>query len=405
MAYWFLQNDHGSYAIDWDIVYRIVRAYHTALAREQYATLVTTSESNWYNPFSWSLPDIRSVEVDWDRVRSSATKAADDDFNRLAEQAATRDVRDVYRELSYMVTATGSYTTAFVDWLGAVQTGNMSRINSAVDSYGTAIEVAKFVRDTSADGLMVGATILTGGAGVAVLGGGATMKGWAKFQDTADLSTDRRVGAAVATGVGNFMFGAFKLGGMKLTGGEEAVVTILQAQWETGVALTEGKSVAASLATGSLKLAGPFVDRFFKLAPVSSLLERACAPIVITAVTKSGVVENVASSVVSKTLTKVVQKQVVERFGKAGIKTMSEPRASGMYTLPAGGARQSVAIPAPGVGRQSVAIPAPGRQSVAIQAPVRVRQSAAIDNATLTNDLLLTLAIVDMAKGIGRGLY
>jgi hypothetical protein len=144
-------------------------------------------------------------------------------------------------------------------------------------------------------------------------------------------------------------------------------VTILQAQWETGVALTEGKSLGKSLATGSLKLAGPFVDRFFKSSAVTKLLQRACVPIKITVATSSGI-ENVASTVAGKWLGKVVQKQGVERQGKAAIKAFGGPAPA--YT--------------PNVSRP--------------------RQSALIEGATFTNDTLLTLAIVNMDKGIGRGL-
>jgi hypothetical protein len=358
MAYWMLENDRDRYAIDWDVVNRLVRGYHRATLRDAYSHVVTTSESTWFNPFSWSLPDVRSLEVDWDKVSSGLNAAADEDVNRLTEQA-TRDVRSVYRELKWMVADTGRRTTAFTDQLGALQTENMSRINSAVESYGAQIEAAKFVRDTAADGLMVGASIATGGAGVAILGGGSALKGWAKYQDTDNA------GAAVLTGVGSFTFGAFKLGGTKLKAGEEAVVTILQAQWETGIALAEGKSLSKALAIGSLKLTGPFVDRFFKLGPVKSMLERACVPIAITVATAEGV-ENVASTVAGKWLGKTAQKQVVERGGKAAINALSTPAAA--------------------------------------PASASTRRSEVVESATLTDQRLLTLAIVNMSKGIGRGL-
>lgn len=354
------------FAIDWDIVYRIVRGYHLANLRDKHSKVVTTSESTWFNPFSWSLPDIRSLEVNWDNVNGEVVAAADKDSNRLAEKA-TRSVPGFHWELEGMVLDTARRTEAFTDKMGALQTDNMSRIGSAVESYSGQIEAAKFVRDTAADGLMVGATIITaGGAGVAILGSGSALKGWAKYQDTDNLSEDRRLGSAFATGVGNFVFGAFKLGGRTLSVGEEAVVVIMQAKWETGVALAEGKSIGQALATGSLKLAGPFVDRVFKLLPVKAMIERACVPIVITITTNNDGIENVASAMASKWLGKVAQKQGVERGGKAAIKALS-----GSSSTLAGEA---------------------------------LRHSEVIANATLSDHQLLTLAIVNMNKGIGRGL-
>jgi hypothetical protein len=316
------------------------------------------------------LPDVRSIEVDWARVDASASDNADRDLNRMAERA-TMDARGMYLDLKGMVEDTSRYTNAFTDRLGALQTENMARINGAVDSYGAQIEVAKFVRDTSADGLMVGASIATGGAGVALLGGGSALKGWAKYEDTDGLTTDRRVGAAVATGVGSFVFGAFKLGGAKLSGGQEAVLTILQAKWDTGVALVEGKSLSTAVATGSLKLAGPFVDRLFKSGVATRLFQKACVPIAVTVqrVGAAGVPEiaNVAATVSQKWATKVFNKQVVDRSGKAAIKAVSAPNAPSLPTS------------------------APARPSL-------------LSQAILTDQTLLELAIVNMDKGIGRGI-
>lgn len=356
-----LQDDRGTFAIDWEIVHRILRDYHRAVTRDAYSQVVTTSEWRLHNPFSWSLPDVRSLEVDWESVRARSITLADMDFEELSEKA-TRDVRILHRALQNMVGETSRLTSAFTDRLGALQSENMARINGAVASYDSQIGAARFFRDTSADGLMIGATILTGGAGAAVLGGGSALKGWAKFQDTGNT------GAAILTGVGSFTFGVFKLGGRQSSGlAEDAAVAILQAQWETGVGLVEGKSLGAAAATGSLKLTGPFVDRFFKLAPVKGILERAAVPLVITVATPAGV-KNVAPALVAKATTKAAQNKVVD-LGKAGIKALSAPG-----TPPAG--------PAAPAGRGS---------------PV-------LDTATLGNEALLSLAIVNMSKGIGRGL-
>jgi hypothetical protein len=48
------------------IVYRLIRAYHRAVQRDEYTTVSTASESRWYNPLSGSLPEIQSLDVDWD---------------------------------------------------------------------------------------------------------------------------------------------------------------------------------------------------------------------------------------------------------------------------------------------------------------------------------------------------
>jgi hypothetical protein len=364
MEYSILRNDTATYAVDWDIVYRLVKSYHVAVARDLYSKVVSTSNVTWYNPASWSSPDIRSLDVDWDQVRSKSIQAADEDFARLAERG-TRSVPDMYKRLEWMVADTAKRTSDFVDEIGAIQSDNMARMNAAVDRYGTWIEIAKFFRDTSADGLMIGASILTGGAGVAVLGTGSMLKGWAKYEDT------NNAGAAVLTGAGAFTFGAFKVGGTTLNRSETIVVTVLQAQWEAGIALTEGKSLGQAATAGAasvaMKVSDSAVDRFFKSDTATKMIKRAVAPLTITVVTEKGV-ENASAKLAGKVVTKAAQagvrageKAVVKAIGKAS----ASPK-SGTQTSP--------------------------------------KTESLLEHATPSNDALLRIAIVNMDKGIGRGL-
>ncbi|GLC25951.1 hypothetical protein [Roseisolibacter agri] len=373
MTYWLLDNDHAQYAVDWDVVLRLIRGYHRAVLRYTLAQVTTTSESSWYSPLSWSLPDIKSIEVDWTRVRASVNQRGDEDFATLAE-VAVQSVPEMARQLRFMVEQTTRYTNAFLDLQAAVQSENTVRMHRAIETYEDAVSAARFLRDTSADGLMVGAAIMTGGAGLAVLGGASALKGYGKYEDT------ENVGAAVVYGVGNFAFGAFKLGGRTLAVREEAVVAILQAQWEAGVALIEGRSLGDALAIGSLKLGGPFVDRFFKLPALQRVIKWASVPIKITQqptafgfdvsrlvgrMDPADAAKSIADTVATKWLSKSTQKQGVEKGGKALLTRLHE----------AGAVRPT------------------GRVGTGVLA-----------TATHTDDLLLTLAIVNMAKGIGRGL-
>jgi|GEM_PF-3434864 len=372
MAYWMLNNDRAQYAIDWDIVLRIVRAHHRSTYRFQCARVTKASDSHWYNPMSWSLPEVQSVEVDWERIRPAVNRFGDADFARLAE-LATRDVREMERQLRWMVAETSRYTTLFLDLQMTTQSENMARINQSIDSYGHYAGVAKFLRDTSADGLMVGATVLTGGAGLALLSGASVLKGVGKFEDTDNLA------AAVLYSTGNFVFGAFKLGGRGFDRlKEEAVVVILQAQWEAGVALAEGKPLLRAVETGGLKLLGPFADRFFKMASVQSLIRRACIPVTVTnAPTVLGKsfagilgdveqpLENLATKLATTMATKIMQKQGIEGGGKSLLVKLHEQGAVPRYSTSDGQFMESI---------------------------------------TFSDDTLLTWAIVNMEKGIGRGL-
>jgi hypothetical protein len=193
MAYELVQSGSTQFAIDWSVARRLVRSYYLAYHELSYGREVTISDSHWYNPLSWSLPDVSHVEVDWDAVRRQTDADTDGEMQDMTAQART-DAAGVAYRLESMIETAARNKEAFVDWMGNVQTQNMKNIDQAVDDYESHIEVARFVRDTSADGLMVGASVMSGGTAVVVMGAGSTLKGTAKFQDTG------RVGAAVMEG-------------------------------------------------------------------------------------------------------------------------------------------------------------------------------------------------------------
>ena len=53
MAYELLTSGGTQFAVDWDIVSRIVRSYHTATLQLASAREITMSQSHWYNPMTW----------------------------------------------------------------------------------------------------------------------------------------------------------------------------------------------------------------------------------------------------------------------------------------------------------------------------------------------------------------
>jgi hypothetical protein len=61
-----------------------------------------------------------------------------------------------------------------------------------------AVEIARFIRNLSADTIMVGASLVSGGAALALAGTGSVAKGAATYQDTG------KVGAAVIKATGSF---------------------------------------------------------------------------------------------------------------------------------------------------------------------------------------------------------
>jgi hypothetical protein len=351
MAYELVQSGRTQFAIDWDIVGRIVRSYHRACLQWDLAREVTMSESHWYNPLSWSLPEISHVEVDWDSVRIYADRYTDEDVRNL-RAIATMDAARVGRRLDEMIDTTAVKKEAFVEWLGTVQTQNMRSVNKAVGDYESKIEIAKFIRDASADGLMVGASVMTGGGAIAAVGGASFFKGACKFQDTDS------VGAAVMEGVGSFTFAYVKLG-KSFSIKEDLMLAFVQAPYKAGTELVGGSTISEAVLKGGVKLAAPGVEGLFKLGPMRTLFDKVAVPIVITYGGK-----DVASTTLSKFAGKVATKGV-ETWAKGTLH--------------------------------------PGKADGGEDARASRRGGQLVANATLSDKFLLYLAFVNMEKGIGRG--
>jgi hypothetical protein len=360
MGYELVQCYNTQYAIDWDVVRRLIRSYHTASLQLQYANAAPMSESRWYNPLSWSLPEVWNIEVPWDVVRRYVDIYADDDLRRMQDKAKFQ-AASVALDLEWMVEQTARKKEAFVDWMGDIQTKNMSAIDQAVKDYDGDIRLARWVRDSSADGLMVGASVMSGGAALAVMGGGSFLKGEAKFQDTGS------VGAGVMEGAGSFMFAFVKLG-KTFSFKEDMALVMVQSAWKTGTELVGGATLGKAAISGALKLTGPSVDRLFKLGPAKLLFDKVAVPVVIT---YGG--ENVASKFLSKLTSTLLQKKGIEDKGKQAL-------------LSLGSSSQ-------GAGEATDDVPNEARK----------RQGQLIAEATLSNKYLLYLAYVNMEKGIGRG--
>jgi hypothetical protein len=344
MGYELLANGQTQFAVDWDIVHRIVRSFHTANLQLAYAREITMSESHWYNPMTWSLPGISHVEVDWDAVRADADAYALADVRNMRVEAKYNAPR-IARRLEDLIEMTAYKKERFVDWIGKVQTENMKSITRAVEDYESNVEIARFVRDTSADGLMVGASVMSGGAAVAALGGASFFKGTCTFQDTDS------VGAGVMQAAGSFAFAYVKLG-KNFTLKQDMVLALVQAPYAAGTELVGGATVSKAVGSSALKLTGPSIDRLFKLGPARTLFDKVAVPVVIT---YGG--ENVASSFLSKLAAKGVQQGIEERGKKEAPEVDSGPR----------------------------------------------RQGQVIADSTVSTKFLLYLAFVNMTKGIGRG--
>jgi hypothetical protein len=196
-------------------------------------------------------PDLHSVEIDFGAVRtdvdSSSPVFVKDFFDKLA---GGWPMREGINSLVELRDVTRRHQASLEEKQRAAQHQTMLNIDQSVERGETAKAVAEGVRDLCGEALLVGATMLSGGAAALVITGGATLKGVGKFQDT------NHVGEAVVETASNLLFGFVGLGvdALELKGAAKVVMTftISQNQGLLDVARSswEGKTVLQSFGTG-----------------------------------------------------------------------------------------------------------------------------------------------------------
>lgn len=358
MAYTMVENYGTQYAVDWDVLARLNHSFHRSDCQWRLAQVTDMSETNWYNPFSWSLPTTKTVDVDWPKVRVESKQASDVDMASFRHLSKT-DMRAVAEEIQYQLGETSANLRQFKNELKEVQAANAAAIDESVDDYDGLIEASRFIRDTSADIVAVGSTIATGGAAAGLLGASSALKGVGKYQDTGSA------GAAVLYGGGSLILGVFKVGGGKLTAGAEYTLIMAKGVLESGTSLVAGDSLGTAIGKGGLKIACAGTAQLVFSAPIArKVFERMPLPFTIWSTrveTGSGWMQtDIANKVAAG-----VSKKLFERGMKIG----------------AGAAFSGSAA-----------------------APVTRTQVAGLaDEVPIDKKLLLNFAVVNMKKGVGRG--
>ncbi len=249
MAWETFRSNDGVYLIDWTGLTRILRSCKRAAAMKDYSEVVI-SEKHWVGPDLWS------VEVNWDKVNLETTTQTELELRKFNDSAKNSMQRELNRLVSMMEDADDDRDT-FHDRMADAQHGTMENIESSVHKGEIGLEIATAVRDTSAEIEMVGATYLSGGAAVAVLGTGSAMKGAFVYQDTG------KAGKAVATFGTNLVLGLADLKvGAALKGMSSASERIgmaivwakAKATLDVPKSLIEGKTMRQAVSGGGVKL-------------------------------------------------------------------------------------------------------------------------------------------------------
>jgi hypothetical protein len=282
----------GIYLVNWGGVTKIIRSCVRSAATLANAQVRHQPSFSTWLPLV-RPPDVTTLDVDWDRVRSqteSESEAALADFY----QAAKYGMQVQISRLHCMIAATRANNANFQAKMHEAQKQTMASIDKSVGRAENVVTGLKLTRDFSAEFLMVGATFLSGGAAAPLLAvaGGSGLKAAAKYED----STHPDIKDAAVTFVTEFAVGVIDLGAGKgiesaaaqafkstvgtelekeaAKRGTELGLAILYtkvkgATIEPGKAIIEGDTLQKAFTTGALKGIGSDVEllKYFFLDP------------------------------------------------------------------------------------------------------------------------------------------
>jgi hypothetical protein len=367
MGYIHIEQQGSQFAVDWELVEKVFKAYHFAFYTNKLARVAEHSESSLLSPLSWSLPTTFTVDVPWDKVRSDSQDACARDV-AVAKVLAQKDIRKVAEILQSCHSQIPVLRHSFKTWVAEVHAANMAAIDESLKNYAEITSDLKAVRDSSEVALVFGQLFLTGPAAVAVLAGASSLKGVIKFQETGS------VGAATLYAAGSFALDAVKISGPKLSENGTGVLILLKGCLESGTSLIAGDSLLEASTKGSIKLFSSGVaEKVLGIERIRKIIQR--IPITVDVVMDSKGAMAAANKVTEKVVKKVVEKA-------------------------ADFAAKRVVESAEGAGKPPHDTE-PGSRPQVIdnsRAPSRL-----IDEIPLADKWLLWVAIVNMQKGIGRG--
>jgi hypothetical protein len=246
-----------------DIVDRILADSAYAFTLNNEARERKISQTTW-NPLSWGLPDMHTVEIDWKKVARKRDSMRDflrgvyyQQIGQHYENARLKSTHErtlslslIREKLVQLEIDALRDKRRFREKQQLAQKKTMANVQESVGTYEFAVDTARFVRDTSAGTIVVGASVLSGGAAAAALGGGSALKGFGKYQDTGNVA------AGVMEFTVSFTTGLIPGPPAGATGSEKIALLVVKGKLEiagnTAVGLVEGKSMAEALTSATV---------------------------------------------------------------------------------------------------------------------------------------------------------
>lgn len=308
------ENGEG-WAMDWDGVARIVRAYCRSEAMLAHSARV--EEKNRFGP------NLVTVDVDWKEVYEDLEDLASDYLYRWQHSLQRR------LQFNYLIdfrARTRSNEAKFHAMQQSASKETFANMERSIGKGETGVTVATGIRDLAAGTMVAISTVATGGVATAALGIGAAGKGLGKFQD-AKIRDSRAVGQAILEATGTVVVGMFELPVVK-EALESAAMPVAQKLFAKFVvakidASLEGVKTLAEGGTLRQAMAGAVAKGALNMGPdLLGMVAKKALPIVVKIIPKGAI--KAATKVLETGAAKTVIKGLNTEPGKAVIKGIQD---------------------------------------------------------------------------------
>jgi hypothetical protein len=251
------------YEINWTGVEIMIRAFarsQAVLDRSETVTKPVKELGPGDGTFSRPV-FLTTVDIDWGlvhRLTDVWSWALLEDFRCLAASSMS----EAQLRLEKYVTATAGNNSIVARRQARAARRTVEDAQAEIDRLQKMIDIARHIRDMSADAELAFASFLTGGAAYAAVAAGSVLKGVAKYDRTGSVGSGVVTGAIEAAfGVLGILGGAFmKAEGLELLRDKVVFVVILnltKGSVQAGQAVIEGKSLGETAAMTGWTIANP----------------------------------------------------------------------------------------------------------------------------------------------------
>ena len=235
------------------------------LVRQNVYNRLLYSHSRVVHEHHFFAPDRTHIETNFHLVREDRERESYPVYRDLA-LAIQHDGGATRSRLIEMREETEQAVADLREMQRAASHETFSSIERCVSRGQTGLAIATEVRNLSVTTLIIGSSVMTGGASLAVLGAASVLNGVSQYQDTGNI------GSAVLQATGTFVVGAIPLGGASLQAGASVARTVggtavsygeryalivvgatVDAQFTAANALIEGQSAGSALRSASMR--------------------------------------------------------------------------------------------------------------------------------------------------------